>query len=99
MTHHRKAFAITGTTAVTSFDLELASDTTLSTLTPVTLNINGLVYTQGTEFTVASGVITWTFTEANNGFDITEDVTDYVYADYYTGAVVARTVAAPTPTP
>lgn len=99
MTHHRKAFAITGSTAVTSFDLELASDTTLSTLTPVTLSINGLVYTQDTEFTVASGVITWTFTEANNGFDITEDVTDYVYADYYTGAVVARTVAAPTPTP
>lgn len=72
--------------------IAVTAPTTTFTLTKkpndrkVKMIINHLVYNETEDFTVdrATKTITWTATEANNGFDIDTDLTDKVDIVYYT---------------
>lgn len=70
--------AITGKAAVEKFTLtEMPNDK------PVMMVINGVVYMENDAFTVdrsnVNAEVTWTFTEAADGFDISEDICTEVY--------------------
>ena len=72
--------------------IAVTAPTTTFTLTKkpndrkVKMIINHLVYNETEDFTVdrATKTLTWTATEANNGFDINTDLTDKVDIVYYT---------------
>ena len=56
----------------------------------VELNINGIIYEEDDAFTVArpAKTLTWTFDNANGGFDIDKDLADHITAKYYTGVLL-----------
>ena len=56
----------------------------------VELNINGIIYEEDDAFTVArpAKTLTWTFDNANGGFDIDKNVADHITAKYYTGVLL-----------
>jgi len=54
------------------------------------LNINGIIYEEDDAFTVDrdTPALTWTFDNANGGFDISKDLSDHMTAKYYTGVLL-----------
>lgn len=56
----------------------------------VELNINGIIYEEDDAFTVArpAKTLTWTFDNANGGFDIDKNLADHITAKYYTGVLL-----------
>ena len=58
----------------------------------VELNINGIIYEEDDAFTVArpTKTLTWTFDNANGGFDIDKDLADHITAKYYTGVLLTN---------
>ncbi len=81
------SFMATHTTAAKD-EFPITQQTTQFTLTatpadePVTLDINGIVYKEGVDFTMdrQTRTVTWTSTD----FDITPDITDVVVVNYST---------------
>jgi hypothetical protein len=78
--------AITESAAKTEFILSQVPNST-----PVEMVINHFVYYEGDDLTVDrdTKTVTWLGTEANDGFDITPDLTDKVRFSYHTGEFVA----------
>ena len=74
------------TTATTTFTLA-----NIPNSQKIELNINGVIYNEDEEFTVdrATKVLTWNFTAANGGFDISKDFATSMMVHYYSGALTS----------
>ena len=80
--------AVSSNESVTTFTLTHVPNAQL-----VQMFIGGAVYFEGDEFTVdrTNKIVTWTFTAANSGFNITSDVASYVRFRYKSGTLVTNT--------
>ena len=74
-------FPIKNPTPVTQFKLSHVPDEN-----PVSLEINHVVY-RPNDIKVEGDTVTWMLTGDRGGFDITPDITDVVYVEYFYNAV------------
>lgn len=60
----------------------------------VEMFINGILYEENDSFTVnrKDSKITWTFTEANKGFDLYNEISDFITIKYFTNIHVDKTL-------